>query len=146
MMRGYFGIGIYHVKKEVSVGTLWRSAYQLGASFIYTIGRRYEKQASDTTRAWRHIPLFHYQDIDDFQLHSPYDCPVIAVEIGGHRLSNFVHPERVVYLLGAEDYGLPEEILSRCYTIISLSSIRQESFNVSVAGSIVMYDRLTKSV
>jgi len=28
----YFGIGIYQGKTESNVGTLWRSAYQLGAA------------------------------------------------------------------------------------------------------------------
>ena len=34
----YFEIGVYHPKKEVNIGTLWRTAYQLGASVIFTIG------------------------------------------------------------------------------------------------------------
>lgn len=34
----YFAIGIYHPKTEMNMGTLWRSAYQLGASYIFTIG------------------------------------------------------------------------------------------------------------
>jgi tRNA(Leu) C34 or U34 (ribose-2'-O)-methylase TrmL len=44
----YFEIGIYHPKTRNNVGTLWRSAYQLGASGLFTIGRRYERQSSDT--------------------------------------------------------------------------------------------------
>jgi tRNA (guanosine-2'-O-)-methyltransferase len=44
-MRGYYGIGIENVKTAENVGTLWRSAYILGASFIFTIGKRYKKQA-----------------------------------------------------------------------------------------------------
>lgn len=30
--RGYFEIGVYHPKTPMNVGTLWRSAYQLGAA------------------------------------------------------------------------------------------------------------------
>lgn len=144
-MRGYFGIGVYHAKREVNIGTLWRSAYQLGASFIFTIGRRYSAQSSDTTVAWRHIPLFDYESFDNFKSNIPYGCPVLAIEMGGHRLKNFIHPERCIYLLGAEDNGLPEEVLSQCYATISLEGVRQLSYNVAVAGSIVMYDRISKS-
>ena len=36
-MSGYFEIGIYNGKTEVNMGTLWRSAYQLGASGIFIV-------------------------------------------------------------------------------------------------------------
>ena len=42
--RGYFGIGIHHVKNEENIGMLWHSADILGADFIFTIGRRYNEQ------------------------------------------------------------------------------------------------------
>ena len=38
--RGYFGVGIYQPKHWENVGTLWRSAYQLGASFLVVVGSR----------------------------------------------------------------------------------------------------------
>ncbi len=41
---GYFGIGIYQAKRFENVGVLWRGAYQLGASYIFTIGKRYRRQ------------------------------------------------------------------------------------------------------
>ena len=141
-MSGFFGIGIYHTKTEANVGTLWRSAYQLGASFIFTVGRRYKKQASDTTKTWRSIPLYHYHDMDTFLENIPYDCRIIAVEMGGGAMENMGHPDRCIYLLGAEDHGLPQSVLENCNMHISLAAVRQPSFNVAVAGSIVMYDRL----
>ncbi len=36
----YFEIGIFHPKTKENIGTLWRSAYQLGAAGIFTIGKR----------------------------------------------------------------------------------------------------------
>lgn len=143
--RGYFGIGIYHTKTEINVGTLMRSAFQLGAAYVYTIGRRYQRQASDTTNAAKMIPLYHYENWLDFVNHTPLDCPIIGIEMGGRNLVNFVHPERACYLLGAEDTGLPDEVLNRCWATITIPSIRMDSYNVAVAGSIIMYDRLAKS-
>lgn len=146
IVRGYFGIGIYHVKHEVNIGTLWRSAYQLGASFVFTIGRRYSSQASDTTKTWKHVPLFHFSNFDDFINHSPYSAPIIAVGDWGRGLPGFTHPERCIYLLGAEDHGLPDEIVIRCHECLSIPATNMEIYNVSVAGSIVMYDRMAKSL
>lgn len=141
-MRGYFGIGIYAVKSAVNVGTLWRSAYQLGAAFIFTIGRRFPRQASDTVKACRHIPLYEYTTFADFNEHRPNDCPLIGIEMGGKYLGSYQHQERSIYLLGAEDDGLPSTILEQCQTVLSIPAERIESFNVAVAGSIVMFDRL----
>ena len=144
MKRGYFGIGIFHCKTEMNVGTLWRSAAILGADFIFTIGKRYQAQSSDTVKAPRHIPLYHYKDYDDFFQHVPYSCPVIAVELADNSLplETFVHPERCIYLLGAEDNGIPESILTRCQSTVQL--IGEYCYNVATAGSIVMYDRAVK--
>jgi len=45
-------------------------------------------------------------------------------------------------LLGAEDKGLPVEVLEKCNTIVSLEAMLRPSFNVTVTGSIVIYDRI----
>jgi tRNA G18 (ribose-2'-O)-methylase SpoU len=142
--RGYFEVGIYHGKTPSNVGTLWRSAYQMGAAGIFTIGRRYPKQASDTVHAYRHIPMRDYATFDEFLAAQPYDCQLVAVEMGGRALAGFTHPERCIYLLGAEDHGLPADVLAKCQRRISLPSVRTNSYNVSVAGSLVMYDRMVK--
>lgn len=144
MNRGFFEIGIFHGKAAVNLGTLWRSAYQLGAAGIFTIGRRYKMQSSDTCKSWRHIPLRQYDTIDELIAALPHSCPLIGIEMGGHSLSEFTHPERACYLLGAEDHGLPDAIIQRCHQLVSLEAARTPSFNVAVAGSIVMYDRLIK--
>jgi tRNA G18 (ribose-2'-O)-methylase SpoU len=116
----------------------------LGASGIFTIGHRYKSQASDVYKSARHIPLRHYETLDDFMRCRPIAAKLIGIEMGGTPLSEFVHPRTAVYLLGAEDYGLPAEIIKLCQGIVSLQAVNQASYNVAVAGSIVMYDRIYK--
>lgn len=122
MKRGYFGIGIYNGKTASNIGTLWRSASILGADFIFTIGHRYKKQCSDTMSTPRHIPLYHYENAEDFFKHVPYDCPVVAVELAENSipLDRYCHRERCIYLLGAEDHGIPAPILSRCKDTVQI--------------------------
>ncbi len=139
--RGYFEIGIYHPKKEVNVGTLWRSAYQLGATGIFTIGKRFISQASNTTQSQKHIPLREYPSFEEYKKNLPYDCQIVAIEEGGKNIKNFCYPSRISFLLGAEEHGLPLEIIEKCHHLISLDSVRMNSYNVSVAGSIVMYHK-----
>jgi len=144
VIRGFFEIGICHTKTTENVGTLWRSAFQLGAAGIFTIGKRYPRQASDTVKAYRHVPMREHETFDAFLAALPYNCQLVAVEMGGKPLQRFSHPERACYVLGAEDHGLPPAVLARCHHVISIPSIRTESFNVAVAGSLVMFDRQSK--
>ena len=143
-MRGYFGIGIYHPKHHENIGTLWRSAHAFGADFIFTIGRRYRQQASDTTKAVRHIPLFEYTTLEDFEQHKPYGCQTVCVELTDESapLTEFNHPSRAAYILGAEDHGLPLDYTRGKKSVVVPGATW--CLNVSTAGSIVLYDRITK--
>ena len=143
MTRGFFEIGIFHGKTEHNLGTLWRTAFQMGAAGIFTIGQRYRAQASDTYKADRHIPMRQYRDFDEFQAARPEGCQLIGIEMGGTPLNDFKHPQRAVYLLGAEDGGIPSRIIERCQHTISLPNAdgRPASYNVAVAGALVMAHR-----
>ena len=49
-----------------------------------------------------------------------------------------------MYVLGAEDEGLPKSVRRACRHVVSLPSIRSASYNVAVAGALVLYDRFMK--
>jgi tRNA G18 (ribose-2'-O)-methylase SpoU len=142
--RGFFGIGIYEPKTKINLGTLWRSANLFGTTFIFTIGSRYKYQESDTMHTERHIPLFTYDTFTDFYKSLPMASDIVAIELDENSvpIKTFKHPQRAVYLLGAEDKGIPESILKKCKHIVQLPG--KFSLNVSVAGSIVMFDRINK--
>ncbi len=139
---GYFEIGIFNPRNSANVGTLWRSAYQLGASGIFIIGRPYRRQTSDTANAQALIPLRHFETFEDFLAARPVGAQVVGIEMGGVPLAGFKHPERALYLLGAEDSGLPPRVLSACNAVVAIESVRYQSYNLAVSGSIVMYHRV----
>lgn len=141
---GYYAIGVFNPKTEHNIGTLWRSAYVLGAAYIFTVGKRYKKQTSDVTKTWARIPYFHYDTLDDLLNNIPYDCQLIGIELTENAgwLHEMEHPKRAIYLLGSEDQGLPESVLDRCRQVIRLPG--NSSLNVAVTGSIVLHDRVTK--
>lgn len=70
--KGYFGIGIYGAKNSDNVGTLWRSSYQMGAQFVFTIGGRYQDQATDTLDTCTRIPLHELPDWSGFATFAPH--------------------------------------------------------------------------
>src|SRR5262249_27552704 len=112
-----------------------------------TIGARYRKEATDTTNAPRHLPLWHFADYDDFRAHLPLATTLVGVELDAtaFMLPQFRHPERAVYLLGSEDDGLPAFILKDIITV-RIPCPTPHSMNVAVAGSLVLYDRFVKCI
>lgn len=137
----FFGIGIQNGKTPENLGVLWRTAQNMGASFIFTIGNRYSKQACDTHNAVKSIPYYHYETFDDFLKNIPKGARIVGIELtdSAEELSSFNHPRRCVYLLGAEDHGLSNKAIDSAHFLVKFKSTL--SLNVAVAGSIVLYDR-----
>lgn len=84
-------------------------------------------------------------DTADLVAHLPHSCPLVGVELtdDARMLADFSHPERAVYLLGAEDHGLTQTSLAACHHVVKLPG--RFSMNVACAGSIIMYDRCVRS-
>jgi tRNA G18 (ribose-2'-O)-methylase SpoU len=142
--RGYFGLAVYRAKTPANVGLLLRSAHVYGAAFVATVGVRYpQRQATDVTNASVHIPLHHYTTMDDLLGHLPRSCPIVGVELDPRAtsLESFTHPDRALYLLGAEDTGLPPKVIDQCHYLVQIPAVLTQSLNVAVAGSIAMASR-----
>lgn len=148
MATGSFAVGVFQPKIEANIGSLYRSAYLYNAAFIFTVGRRYTQQASDTPKTSRHIPLFHFTDIDDLRAHLPLDWPLVSVELDERsiNLNSFSHPRNVCYLLGAEDRGLPQTVLDASHAIVQIPTPKPQSMNVASAGAVLLYDRQLKGL
>jgi tRNA G18 (ribose-2'-O)-methylase SpoU len=142
--RGWFGVGACFLNYDQNIGSLFRTAQFMGASYIYTIGNEYERQSSDTGKSWKDIPLMHYKLCNDFYISKPKSAQIVSVEIteNSTNLVDFVHPEQAIYLLGNETSGLPTNIINASDHVIHIPSTH--CLNVAVAGSIVIYDRIAK--
>ena len=138
----YFEIGIFNPRNDENIGTLWRSAYQLGAAGIFTIGRAYKHQPSDVVKAKYKIPLRHYLDFEAFESARPVGAVLVGIEMSGIPLAQFRHPPQAVYLLGSEAAGLPPKVLARCNAVVTVEAVNRASYNLAVAGSLVMYSRI----
>lgn len=141
-MRGFFGIGVERISKPMNVGNLFRSAHAFGADFVFAIAPSVDLGAirkSDTSKTWRHVPLYEYEDVDAFSL--PRDCELVGVELLDEAvdLPRFTHPVRAAYVLGPEKGELSPALVARCSHVVKIPT----SFcvNVGVAGAILMYDR-----
>jgi len=142
--RGYFGIGVFNYKHDVNIAGLYRTAWNMDCSFLYTIGRKYHYTAADTPNSTATIPYYHYISFEEFLQNRPNDCILIGVE--QHKkakfLPDFYHPLKACYLLGNETAGLPEKVLEKMDRLVQIES--RKCLNLHVAGSIVLYDRVAK--
>lgn len=140
----WFAIGIQGNKTPANLSSLARSAVCMHASYLFTIGRRYERAAPDTLNAPAHVPCFNYPALDSFLRHRPLNVPIVGVELGDDAipLATFTHPRRAIYLLGPEDGSLSKHAQAACSWIVQIDS--RYCLNVATAGAMVMYDRSTK--
>jgi tRNA G18 (ribose-2'-O)-methylase SpoU len=142
-MRGYFGIGVEGVSKRHNIGALFRTAHGFGASFLFTVGVEIawrDERLSDTSAAELSLPV--YEAADAATLLLPKGCVLIGVEITEQatELPSFRHPRSAAYVLGSERGGLSPSMLERCAYTVRIPT--RFSLNLSVAGAIVMYDRM----
>ena len=140
-MRGYFGIGVEGLSKPMNAGNLFRSAQAFGASFLFTIAGSYGRAASsDTGHAADRLPLHEFPDVESLRL--PQGCQLVGVELldEATELPSFRHPLRCAYVLGRERGSLSPALLARCRHVVRIPT--RFCINLSVAGAIVMYDRL----
>ena len=110
----------------------------IGASRVETKGRI---ERTDPRSTHRHLPVQWLPNVIDGL---PHECKAVAVEMydAATSLPAFQHPERAFYIFGAEDTGLPLELLNICDHIVSIPA---GSLNLSAAVNVVLYDRAAKT-
>ena len=139
-----FCIGVENLKNGINLGAILRGAHNFGASMVFTVGRPYVRQASDTLKSYKHIPLLRFLSWEDYKESAPFAWIPVGVEITetAEGLPDFVHPKQAVYLLGPEDGSISNAALSMCKHIVRIPSRR--CLNVAQAAVVVMYDRVAK--
>ena len=142
-MRGYFAIGVEGVTKPMNTGALMRTAHAFGAAFVFTLRANYERHEAnlaDTSDAAGNLPFYEFGSMAEFAL--PRDCALVGVELmdDAVELPSFRHPHAAAYILGPERGALSPEVLQRCVHVVKIPT--RFSINLSLAGALVMYDRL----
>ena len=139
--RGFAAIGLYHPKSHENVGSVLRAAHCYTAAMVAITGRRFKRSCTDTTSAWRHIPLL---EVDNLQQAMPFDAVPVAIELlpNARDLTTYTHPERAFYIFGPEDGSLGKTVTSWCRDIVYIPT--QHCMNLAATVNVVLYDRLLK--
>lgn len=145
VMRGYFAVGLWMPRDPKNVACALRACGCFGAAFLAYSGRRYERHAADTQKAYRHMPLLCAGDEPDRILDVvPYDCVPVAVEIADRAvpLDRYKHPERAYYVFGPEDGSISPSVMEKCRDVVRIPS--RFCLNLAAAVNVVLYDRISK--
>lgn len=140
-LDGFAEVVIDNGKNYSNLGTIWRTAYNLGAAGTGQIGQRYKRQSSDTLDAWRILPHRVYLDSDEWYQTMPYGAQAVAVEIteGATSLYEFEHPKQAVYVFGPEDGSVQPRILEKVQHTIYIPT--DHCMNQAVTVGVVLGHR-----
>lgn len=140
--RGYCCVGLWQPKNASNIGSILRASGCFGVDLVAVEGRRYSNSATDTQKAWKHIPFLETESLLSL---APKGCTIVAVDLvpNAHDLRTYCHPERAFYIFGGEDRTLDESILSKANQRVMIPSAH--CLNLAACVSIVLYDRLAKN-
>jgi tRNA G18 (ribose-2'-O)-methylase SpoU len=144
--RGYFGIGVEGVSKPMNLGALLRTAHAFGAAFAFAVAPDLsfrDARRSDTSSAPEHLPFYTFPGPAELLL--PQGCALVGVELldEASALPSFRHPQQAAYVLGPERGSLSPELVALCDFVVRIPT--RFCVNLSVAGALVMYDRMVSS-
>lgn len=137
-------------KFSSNVGTMARNAELLGVDNLYVAQPHRIPQlipATDTAKSFRRIGHFVDDEKTVISTLRSQGHRVIAIELDNSALplTTFVHPDDALYIIGSEDKGISQEVLSNVDDIITIPAQKQWSFNAADSATIVMYDRFFKN-
>ena len=142
-LRGYFGVGVDGISKPMNLGALMRTAHAFGASFTFSVEAAQairQMQNADTSKSTEHVPYYAWGTIGEMAL--PKGCVLVGVELTDDAvdLPSFRHPISAAYVLGREKGDLSAAMLAKCAHVVKIPT--RFCINVSLAGALVMYDRV----
>jgi TrmH family RNA methyltransferase len=130
-------LALWRVGDPGNVGALFRSAAAFGAGIALSSG------CADPTGAKAlRASMGAVFPVPQATFEEPSGTRVALVPRGGTPLTELSVEGDVVFVLGAEREGLPQEVLDRCEVHASIpQSLEAESLNVAMAGTIALYEQ-----
>ena len=132
------------IRSPYNVGAIFRSAEAFGIERIILVEGTASPEHARALRTSRGttsvLPWTFMSEAGVVSLLKGYDpACVLALELGGVSINDFVFPTDGVAVLGSEEFGISPEILSCCGSRISIPmGGAKGSLNVSVAAGILL--------
>ena len=149
----------HNIRSTHNVGAIFRTAEGFGISKIlltgYTpyptlpadtrlphISLKLTNQIHKTALGAEAIVPFEYSEALDLAVLKEAGYRIVALEQASNSIdiTTYASPDKIALLLGEEVEGITDELLAQCDDILEIPMVgKKESFNVSVAAGIAMY-------
>jgi 23S rRNA (guanosine2251-2'-O)-methyltransferase len=141
-----FLVYIREAQHQYNIGAIARSAECAGANGVIVPPKtRIQAEAvKASTGAIEHIDIYEESLFSAIKIAKNHDIKVVGIEVSGEKFyyeQDLSGP--VMLIIGGEDRPLSLEILKKCDIIVRIPLRGKiNSLNMSVAASIVMYDKV----
>lgn len=135
-------VAIDNPDKEMNIGNLIRTAHSFLCGEIILVGSD-KYQGAGSHGIERFERMRHFEDRDSFLEWLPdsgYESIAVEIHPEAERLDRFEFPERPLFVLGNELYGLDDRILERCDRKLMIPQFGLvPCLNVNISCSLVLY-------
>jgi tRNA (guanosine-2'-O-)-methyltransferase len=137
-----YGVAIDNPDKQTNIGNLFRTAHSFLCGEIVIVGSpRYQGAGSHGIERFERIR--HFPDRSSFRAWLPdsgYTAVAVEIHPDAERLDRFDFPDKPLFVLGSELYGLSEELLAVCPRKVMIPQFGlMPCLNVNISCSIVLY-------
>jgi len=149
----------HNIRSTHNIGSIFRTCEGFGVSKIILSGyspypkiendarlphiaEKLTEQIHKTALGAETMIPFEHLDTLDLAYFKMNDFHVVGLEQDKRSvmLNQYKSPEKIVLLLGEEVHGIPQELIDQCDDLVEIPmSGKKESFNVSVAAGIALY-------
>jgi tRNA G18 (ribose-2'-O)-methylase SpoU len=139
-------VAAWQIINPENIGNMIRLADNLGAEDVFILGADFQLRMSSIRKtaglSFNNVRLTFISPEDFFDQLSP-DTQLVAIETSEDSTNIFTTklPEKIVFLLGNERNGLPDEILQKCALKVHIPMTGKcKSMNVSHALSVALFE------
>lgn len=138
-------IGLHNPKSPDNVSAVLRAARSFGANEVFYTGSRYAnaKRYQQNVQKWDHsLPLTQVTDLCSIAAGGAVRRVAIELVEGAVPLMDYQHWPSALYLFGAEDGSLPQQVVDACDDVVYIPTIG--CLNLAMTVNIVLYDRAAR--
>ncbi len=145
-------IAAWKMSNPANIGSLMRLADNLGCDEIFILSDPLSVRPASVKytagQSFKTVRL-NVLPVEDFFAQLPADYRLVAIETSEKSTNLYTTqlPDKVIFLLGSERYGLPEEILTICQQVVHIPMPGAcKSMNVSHALAVVLFEWLRQQM
>jgi tRNA G18 (ribose-2'-O)-methylase SpoU len=142
-------VALPDVQYEQNLGAMIRTCLGLNVDMLLVPNRQQKVFSSTVTKVsmgYNHIlPIVRENFLLAIVELKKMGFEIVALDMGGEKISDFRYNPRVCIVMGNEGDGLTDTVLKKCDKTLSIPmNDVVESLNVSTSLGIVLYDRMAK--